>query len=238
MAGQDFIVIRLVPESPVDGTTFGTYLEDLSLEVLDANTGDTISGQAFSSPLTVLQWPPGSGSYVTVASAVTSADTSYNKSGANFDYGDLLRIDSLDGISIGSFVLSADQTTIPANGSTVSYKEYYPYGGAAYQAVRVGVEAPKRYRYTGKERDSETGFYYMNARYYLPWLARWASCDPAGPTDGYNLYQYGRSNPVRYTDPAGLQSGDDDDDGDDTPQMSLPLLGLTNQYPQLPENVR
>ncbi len=115
MTSQNFIVIRLVPESPVDGTTFNTYLEDLSLEVLDANTSNTISGPAFSSPLTVLQWPPGSASYVTVASEVTSADTSYNKSGTNYDYGDLLRIDSLDGISIGSFVLSADQTTIPAS---------------------------------------------------------------------------------------------------------------------------
>jgi hypothetical protein len=29
MAGQPYVVIRLVPESSVDGTTFSTYLDDL-----------------------------------------------------------------------------------------------------------------------------------------------------------------------------------------------------------------
>ena len=44
----------------------------------------------------------------------------------------------------------------------------------------------KRYRYTGKENDKETGFYYYGARYYAPWLARWTSCDPSGLGDGSN----------------------------------------------------
>ena len=39
----------------------------------------------------------------------------------------------------------------------ISYEEYYPYGSTSYQAVRSQTEAPKRYRYTGKERDEETG---------------------------------------------------------------------------------
>ena len=42
------------------------------------------------------------------------------------------------------------------------------------------TETPKRYRYTGKERDEENGLYYHGARYYAPWLGRWTSCDPAG----------------------------------------------------------
>ena len=116
MASQPFIVIRLVPESPVDGTTFyNTYLHDLSLEIVDANTGNTISKPAVVSPLTVLQWPPGSGACVTIASEETSGDTSYNKSSSTYDYGDVLPIGDLSGISIDSFVLSADQTTIPAD---------------------------------------------------------------------------------------------------------------------------
>ncbi|HYJ82982.1 MAG TPA: toxin TcdB middle/C-terminal domain-containing protein, partial [Allosphingosinicella sp.] len=55
----------------------------------------------------------------------------------------------------------------------VSYEEYAPYGSTTYQAVRATTETPKRYRYTGKERDEESGFYYHGARYYAPWLARW-----------------------------------------------------------------
>jgi uncharacterized membrane protein YgcG len=122
MANQDFIVIRLVPESPVDGNTFNGYLLDLSLYAVDAYSGSTVTQEAVFSSLSVFQWPPGSGNYVTIASAVTSADTAYKEgSGSNYDYGNVLMIDSVDGISIGSFVVSADQTTIPAsNGLTVT----------------------------------------------------------------------------------------------------------------------
>lgn len=65
-------------------------------------------------------------------------------------------------------------------GALISYEEYYPYGTAAFQAGRSAAEvSQKRYRYTGKERDDETGFSYHGARYYAPWLGRWTSPDPA-----------------------------------------------------------
>ena len=84
---------------------------------------------------------------------------------------------------LDSSVLELDQRA-----QVITYEEYYPYGSTSYQAVRSRTETPKRYRYTGKERDTETGLYYHGARYYAPWLARWTSCDPAGLTDGPNLY--------------------------------------------------
>jgi hypothetical protein len=50
----------------------------------------------------------------------------------------------------------------------ISYEEYYPYGSTSYQAGRSAAEVSlKRYRYTGKERDEESGFYYHGARYFL-----------------------------------------------------------------------
>jgi RHS repeat-associated protein len=56
----------------------------------------------------------------------------------------------------------------------ITYEEYHPYGTSAYRAANSAIEAsPKRYRYTGKERDEETGLYYHEARYYGCWLARW-----------------------------------------------------------------
>ena len=56
----------------------------------------------------------------------------------------------------------------------------YPYGSTSYQAGRSVAEVSlKRYRYTGKERDEETGLNYHGARYYAPWLGRWTSCDPS-----------------------------------------------------------
>ena len=104
---------------------------------------------------------------------------------------------------LGSSVLELDR-----DAQVISYEEYYPYGSTSYQAVRASVEAPKRYRYTGKERDTETGLYYYDARYYIPWLARWASCDPKGLADGVNLYTYVRDNPIRYRDPSGRDADD------------------------------
>ncbi len=89
----------------------------------------------------------------------------------------------------------------------ISYEEYTPYGSTSYQAVRSGVEvSSKRYRYTGKERDEETGFYYHGARDYAPWLGRWTSCDPAGMVDGANLYSTFAGNPVSFVDPTGTIS--------------------------------
>lgn len=89
----------------------------------------------------------------------------------------------------------------------ISYEEYYPYGGSSYQAVAQSVRAAaKRYRYTGKERDDESGLNYHGARYYAPWLGRWTSTDPAGPADGHNLYQYCHANPCGTFDPSGTQT--------------------------------
>jgi RHS repeat-associated protein len=85
----------------------------------------------------------------------------------------------------------------------ISYEEFYPYGSTSYQAVRSQVETPKRYRYTAKERDGETGLNYHGARYYAPWLARWTKPDPQDLRDATNVYIYALNNPVIAKDPTG-----------------------------------
>lgn len=67
----------------------------------------------------------------------------------------------------------------------ISYEEYFPYGSTSYQAVGSQTETPKRYRYTGKERDADNGLYYHGARYYAAWLGRWTSPDPEILSVGY-----------------------------------------------------
>ena len=88
------------------------------------------------------------------------------------------------GNHLGTACLELDET-----GAVITYEEYYPYGGTSYQAGRSIAEASlKRYRYTAKECDKETGLYYHGARYYAPWIGRWTSCDPKGLI---NRFEYG-----------------------------------------------
>lgn len=93
------------------------------------------------------------------------------------------------------------------SGEIISYEEYHPFGTTSYQAMTIGVTAAaKRYRYTGMERDDESGLNYHNARYYIPWLGRWMNPDPIGIGDGINVYAYCRNNPVTYCDTSGTQT--------------------------------
>ena len=87
----------------------------------------------------------------------------------------------------------------------ISYEEYYPYGSTSYQAVGNQTETPKRYRYTGKERDEESGFYYHGARYYASWLGRWASVDPSELGSKSSVYSYVQDNPLFFKDPSGFR---------------------------------
>ncbi len=90
----------------------------------------------------------------------------------------------------------------------ISYEEYHPYGTTAYEAARSQAKTPKRYRYTGKERNEETGLTYHAARYYAGWLGRWISGDPIGIEDGNNVYAYVQGNPTCKLDPTGTQDAD------------------------------
>jgi len=88
----------------------------------------------------------------------------------------------------------------------ISYEEYYPYGSTSYQAVSSQTQTPKRYRYTGMERDEETGLNYHGVRYYSPWLNVWISTDPAGIQDDPNMYGFTHNNPVLFKDISGTDS--------------------------------
>ncbi|MGF1580034.1 MAG: RHS repeat-associated core domain-containing protein [Gemmataceae bacterium] len=63
-----------------------------------------------------------------------------------------------------------------------------------------------RYKWTGREYDTETGLQYNRARYYDPAIGRWIHRDPIGFDAGdSNLYRYVNNAPVMNTDPSGNQ---------------------------------
>jgi RHS repeat-associated protein len=88
-------------------------------------------------------------------------------------------------------------------GQILSQEEYSPYGSTTFHATAAQLKAPKRYRFSGKELDRETGLYYFGKRYLCVWLGRWLSPDPIGIEDGSNVWAYVKGNPVNYRDPNG-----------------------------------
>ncbi len=111
---------------------------------------------------------------------------------------ELLRYSLAD--HLGSATLELD-----GRAGLLSYEEFHPYGTTAFFIQGVGTLA-KRYRFTGKERDEETGLDYHGARYCAPWLGRWTSVDPKGFKDGTSGYAYVRNNPIAYADPKGEEA--------------------------------
>ncbi|MFJ4617145.1 SpvB/TcaC N-terminal domain-containing protein [Streptomyces sp. NPDC088812] len=88
-------------------------------------------------------------------------------------------------------------------GRLLSAESYSPYGGTVWRATRGQTDAPARRGFLGKQRDDETGFYHVGARYYVPWLGRWLSCDPAGQLGPTSRYAYAACDPVNRLDDNG-----------------------------------
>jgi len=124
------------------------------------------------------------------------------------------------GNHLGSAALETD-----AAGVVISYEEYHPYGTSAYRVAKSATDLSlKRYRFSGKERDDETGLYYFGARYYAAWLGRWTSSDPAGFVDGLCLFRYCKNNSINLKDLIGNQSQSQEtvfDEYGRTPSQSL-----------------
>ena len=68
---------------------------------------------------------------------------------------------------------------------------------------KLALAAQKRYRFTGKERDEESGLNYHLARYCSLWTGRWLSCDPSFASPGKSTYEYSNSCPICRVDPNG-----------------------------------
>jgi RHS repeat-associated protein len=94
--------------------------------------------------------------------------------------------------------LHSNTLDLSVGGVLLHQEEYLPYGETSF-----GSYTRKRYRFTGKERDSESGLLYHGARYYAPWIGRWWSCDFLHAPGRDSPYTYASCQPTRFIDPTG-----------------------------------
>jgi RHS repeat-associated protein len=90
-----------------------------------------------------------------------------------------------------------------AGGNVNQHLQYMPFGESF---IDQRSEHDIRYKFTGKERDEETGLDYFGARYYSSDLSVWLSVDPlAFKYPGISPYAYVFNNPIMYIDKWGLE---------------------------------
>ena len=110
---------------------------------------------------------------------------------------------------LGSTRLVTDQSA-----NLIAFHDYLPFGEEINNGVDgrtgpwgAGADTINQ-KFTGKERDSESGLDYFGARFYGSALGRFTSPDPLGghyeDPQTLNKYAYVRNNPLTLTDPTGL----------------------------------
>jgi len=98
--------------------------------------------------------------------------------------------------------LGSNRMTINSLGVVTNVQDYYAYG----EVLRnYNNSTPnEKYKFTGKERDTETDLDYFGARFYDSEIGRWLSVDPlASKYPAWSPYNYCLDNPIRFIDPDG-----------------------------------
>ena len=87
-------------------------------------------------------------------------------------------------------------------GTPIEYIHYMPYGELWYNWQASSYN--ERFKFTGKERDAETGYDYFGARFYSTVLLSWLSADPlSNKYPNISPYAYCVWNPIKFVDPDG-----------------------------------
>jgi RHS repeat-associated protein len=113
--------------------------------------------------------------------------------------------------------LNSTNVVTDIDGNILNESDYYPYGGE----IVITSGDSNRYKFTGKERDTESGLDMFGARYYGSGLGRFMTPDWAakpidvpyanfGNPQSLNLYSYVVNNPTTTRDPDGHAFGLDD----------------------------
>jgi RHS repeat-associated protein len=131
---------------------------------------------------------------------------------------------------LGSTRLVTDQ-----NANVVARHDYLPFGEeiAANTGGRDGTFGTQDFvnqKFTGQERDSETGLDFFQARYFSAALGRFNSPDPSNAganlfnPQSWNAYTYAFNNPLTLIDPSGTSPFDGFNPSPDDPCADDPFI--------------
>ena len=98
--------------------------------------------------------------------------------------------------------LGSTRTLLTSSGTAAATYDYWPYG----EVLATGGTDTTPFRFTGHERDAESGLDFMQYRTYGPERLRFLQTDPLGLKDPeFSYYVYTGSNPVNRIDHYGLE---------------------------------
>jgi RHS repeat-associated protein len=199
--GFDWDVLNRLVTVRYDGTRIARYSYDVLGRRIAKRVYRTLSGAPDSSYMRFVYH----GDHVAF-----EADSS-NHVGRRYVWGmgtdDLLAVqDTVPGQARVQYYTAKDKLgstrgLVKRDGTWKSSERFGPYGA---QIESFGTDIGHRYRWTGREYDAETGFYYFRARYYEPAARRFVQEDPIGYAGGGNLYQYAEGMVQDGRDPSGL----------------------------------
>jgi RHS repeat-associated protein len=188
------------PENRINGAAGYSYVYDSDGNRVEKTTGG-------SSPTGTIYW------YMSVGIVAESDLTGSLKSEYVFFGGQRIARRGFPGGAVSYYfsdrLKSASVITDSAGNIKVD-TDYYPWGG---EVQFVNTDA-NHYKFTGKERDTETGLDYFGARYYGNWYGRFLTPDwSPGPAavpyahlenpQTLNLYSYVDNNPINGIDSDG-----------------------------------
>ena len=116
----------------------------------------------------------------------------------------------------GDDMLGTSRTIFTSAGVLCYDADFYPFGGERPYTNTCA----QNYKFTGKERDAESGLDNFGARYFGSSMGRFTSADPLlssgnpGTPQTWNRYAYALNNPLRIVDPTGLWDWDQSAGGD------------------------
>jgi RHS repeat-associated protein len=121
--------------------------------------------------------------------------------------------------------LGTIKMTVNAGGTVTSYDDFYPFGMTMEGRSGNFGKSDARFKFSGKERDVESGYDYFGARYYDARIGRFLSIDPHSRRyPALSPFNYAINNPLAYLDPNGLDSASSQTKNSKPPDKSNTIL--------------